>query len=103
LFKVAADRFREPLQGPFAVLGMNSLYPVFVGVVDIGLQPVDLPVFRRPKAVPEAVIQMNNDAGDPRDLLDPDEFGFPLPQRAFASESDLLSWSSSAWLAINAC
>ena len=78
---VACDRVAKFLFGGFAVVGMNALHPVFVGLVDgIRRQAVDQQIFRR-TAVTEAGAQIDLEAADPADLLHARKFGFALAQR----------------------
>ena len=77
---VAGDGIAEFPFGGFAVLGMDALHPVLMGLVGgIRRQPVNQQIFRRP-AVAEAGAEVDLEPADPADLLHPRQFGLALPQ-----------------------
>ena len=77
----ACDGVAEFLFGGFAVVRVNALHPVFVGLVGgIRRQPVDQQIFRR-TAVAEAGAQIDLEAADAADLLHARKFGLALAQR----------------------
>ena len=91
--RLATYRLGQALQGLFPVVRMNPPDPIFVSIIRIGRQTVDLPIFRRAKTVPEAVREIDDDTGNPRDLRNSDQFAFPLPQRPFGFHQRLVHTS----------
>ena len=79
-----SQRAEEVLDRLLAILGMNSVDPILVGLVGrVGRQPVDDEVFRG-TAVLEAVAEVDLDATDTADALDPGEFCLAFLQRAMS-------------------
>ena len=81
LAQVAGDGIAEFLFGGFAVLGMDALHPLVMGLVGgIRRQPVNQQIFRRP-AIAETGAKVDLEPADPSQLLHPRQFGLALPQR----------------------
>ena len=78
----AGEGVEELLDRMLAIVGMDPVDPVLMGFVGrIGRQPVDDEIFRR-AAVLEAVAEVDLDAADAADALDPREFRLAFLQRA---------------------
>ena len=76
VFVTAGEGVEELLDGAVAVLGVNPVDPVLMGLVGrIGRQPVDDEIFWR-TTVLETVVEVDLDAADAADALDPREFRF---------------------------
>ena len=80
----AGKRIEKMFDRAFAVVGMDALDPVLVGFVGrIRRQAVDDEIFGR-AAVLEAVAEIDFDAADAADALDPRQFRFAFLQRAMS-------------------
>ena len=76
VFVTAGERVEELLDRALAVLGVNPVDPVLMGLVGrIGRQPVDDEIFRGAPVL-ETVAEIDLDAADAADTLDPREFRF---------------------------
>src|SRR5262249_47552482 len=68
--------------GPLAVVGVDARDPVLIGLVGVfRRQPVDQQIFGG-AAVAYAMAEIDLEAADPRDALDPRQLGLALLQRA---------------------
>ena len=81
----AVDGGDEMLHRPVAVLGMNTLDPVLVGIDGIRTEAVYFQIFGRAASAVEAVPQVNRDPSDARDLLNAGKIVLAILQQPFGN------------------
>ncbi len=78
----AAQHVEQMFDLSFAILGVDSIDPIVIGLVDsLRRQSVDQEIFRG-AAVLDAVAEIDFEPADTGDALDPGEFGLAFLQRA---------------------
>ncbi len=72
---------------PLAVVRMNSLDPVVVGIDSTPAQAVDLPIGKRALSAKEPVLEANGDTSDSGDPLNAGEIVLAILQRSFGDHA----------------
>src|ERR1700733_10728952 len=75
------------IEGPVAVLGMNSLDPVVVRIDSVRTQAVDLLIGERALSAAEAAPEVDRDPSDPGYSLDAGQIILAVPQRSFGDHT----------------
>ena len=85
ILALARQRVEEMLDRPLAIVGMDAVDPILMGFVGgLRRQAMDDEIFRG-AAVLEAVAEIDFDAADRADALDPRQLGLALLQRAMGA------------------